>query len=35
MVHSELYKRLPFDNTTKLYLHKSESLLGNEMHKNI
>ena len=33
VTHWKLCKRLKFDNTTKLYLHKLESVLENDTHK--
>ena len=33
MIHWELCKKLTFDHTNKLYMHTSESVLENKMHK--
>ena len=33
-IHWELCKKLKFDYTTKWYMHKPESVLGNEKHKD-
>ena len=33
VIHFELCKKLKFDHTTKWYMHKSESVLENEIHK--
>ena len=33
MIHWELCKRLKFDNITKRYIHKSESVVENETQK--
>ena len=34
MVYKKLYKEWKFDDTTKWYVHKLESLIENKMHKN-
>ena len=33
IIRGELCKRLKFDHITKLYMHKAESVLENEMHR--
>ena len=33
VIHMELCNRLNFDHTTKVYMHKLESVSENEMHK--
>ena len=33
--HLELWKRQKLDNSAKWYMHKPESVLQNEMHKNL
>ena len=35
VIHWELCKKLKFDHTNEWYMHKSESILLNEMHKFI
>ena len=33
LIHWEFYKKFKFDHTNKWYMHNSESIQENEMHK--